>query len=205
MGGLQLLISIALLLVAVSVHEYAHGLTAFKLGDPTAKHSGRLTLNPIAHIDPVGTILVPLILVITRSPFLFAWAKPVPVNFYNLHNPKRDMLWVGLAGPAANFAMAVGASVILRTPLILPNTIGELVMGYFVILNLLLGVFNLVPVPPLDGSRILFSLLPDRYAYAYGQMERFGMIILLALIWLGFVSAIILPIVFALAGLLGVR
>ena len=185
--------------IAVVIHEYAHGWVAYKLGDPTAKYAGRLTLNPLAHIDPVGTIIFPLLLILMRSPFLFAWAKPVPVNFYRLRNPKRDMIWVGLAGPASNLSLALLLSILLRLNFPFPLL---LLGGIFI--NLILGVFNLIPVPPLDGSRILMGLLPHNLANSFARLEPYGFIILFAFLWLGIFHKFILPIVFMLAALLGV-
>ena len=188
-----LLIVLPVLLFAVTVHEYAHGWVAERRGDPTARLSGRLTLNPIAHIDPIGTVIFPLLLYITQvhvmkieTPLIFGWAKPVPVNFRNLRNPKQDMVAVGLAGPVANIILAIFCTLFLRMGIIEPYTfIGKLfVFGIFI--NLLLAIFNLVPIPPLDGSRILTGLLPPRWAYNYSKLERFGFIILLfALFYFG--------------------
>ncbi len=188
-----LLIVLPVLLFAVTVHEYAHGWVAERRGDSTARLSGRLTLNPIAHIDPIGTVIFPLLLYITQvhvmkieTPLIFGWAKPVPVNFRNLRNPKQDMVAVGLAGPVANIILAIFCTLFLRMGIIEPYTfIGKLfVFGIFI--NLLLAIFNLVPIPPLDGSRILTGLLPPRWAYNYSKLERFGFIILLfALFYFG--------------------
>lgn len=186
--------------VAVVIHEYAHGWVAYKLGDPTAKYAGRLTLNPLAHIDPVGTIIFPLLLILMRLPFLFAWAKPVPVDFYRLRSPKRDMIWVALAGPAANFSFALLLSILLR--LGFPF---QLFLLGGISINLVLAVFNLIPIPPLDGSRILIGLLPHNLANSFTRLEPYGFIILFAFLWLGIFDRFILPIVFRFAELLGVK
>ncbi|MCP4649951.1 MAG: site-2 protease family protein [PVC group bacterium] len=158
-------------LIALTVHEYAHGFIANKLGDSTAKRMGRLTFNPLAHIDPVGTILVPLFL-ISSGNLVFGWAKPVPVNFYNLKNPKKDMIWVGLAGPAANFIAAFITYFILKTEII-QNIFAINFLTVLLIINIVLGVFNLIPIPPLDGSRILMGLLPPKMAAGYARSEPY--------------------------------
>ena len=188
-----LLIVLPALLFAVTVHEYAHGWVAERRGDSTARLSGRLTLNPIAHIDPVGTIIFPLFLYITQvhimkveTPLIFGWAKPVPVNFRNLRNPKQDMIAVGLAGPLANIILAILCTLFLRMGIIEPYTFIGKLLGFGIFINLLLAVFNLIPIPPLDGSRILTGLLPPQLARTYNKLERFGFIILLfALFYFG--------------------
>ncbi len=177
--ALSFIINLPALFVALVVHEYAHGFVAHKLGDNTAKFMGRLTFNPLAHIDLFGTIILPLMLIMTRSPVVFGYAKPVPVNFYNLRNPKKDMIWVGLAGPLANFIVAALTFLILLTGFIGHSGI----FGFLVtvmLINLVLGVFNLIPIPPLDGSRILMGLLPRKLAALYARVTPMhGMIILI--------------------------
>lgn len=196
---MDIIASLILFFMAVIIHEYAHGWIAYKLGDPTAKYSGRLTLNPIAHIDPLGTIILPLFLIITRSPFLFGWAKPVPVNFLSLGNPKKDMIWVGLAGPFANILLAIIISFFIKLKIaILPLELLET----FLIVNLILAVFNLMPIPPLDGSRVVIGLLPPSLAYKYIQFERFGFIIIFIMLYLGLFQLIVWPIVLTLMRLL---
>ena len=189
------IVSLIIFFLAVIFHEFAHGLVAYKLGDPTAKYSGRLTLNPIAHIDPIGTIVLPLFLIITGSPFLFGWAKPVPVNFSNLRNPKKGIIWVGIAGPCMNIIIAVLMSLIakLRIPF-LPLVILE----DFIILNLVLAVFNLIPIPPLDGSRVVMGLLPTPLSYRYMKLEPYGFIIIMVMLYLGLFQSIIWPIVLSI-------
>jgi Zn-dependent protease len=197
------LISIPLFLIAVVIHEYAHGWVAYRLGDPTAKHAGRLTLNPIAHIDPMGTILLPLFLVLMGSPIIFGWAKPVPINFSLLRHPKRDMLKVSAAGIAANLLLAFMISLLLRAGLFPVNSYGWLFLNYGILINLVLAVFNAIPIAPLDGSKILMSILPRELAYSYMQLERFGFLILIGLLWLGLLDRIIWPGVIILARILG--
>ncbi len=183
------LIVLPVLLFAVTVHEYAHGWIAERRGDPTARLSGRLTLNPIAHIDPLGTVIFPLLLYITQvhmkvePPLIFGWARPVPVDFRNLRNPKQDMMAVGLAGPLANIILAILCTLLLRMGIIKPETLLGKIFGLGIVINLLLAVFNLIPIPPLDGSRILIGLIPPRWAYNYSKLEPFGFIILIVVIF----------------------
>lgn len=167
MDILILLISIIGFAMAIIVHEISHGLVAERLGDPTARIQGRLTLNPIPHIDPVGSILLPLILLMLRSPFLFGWAKPVPIDPYNLQHPKKDLALISLAGPLSNLAMAVIFSIFLRIILIFfPNPAIFSLFFNLIGFNVVLAVFNLIPVDPLDGGKILEGFLPDRQAAA---------------------------------------
>ena len=198
-------ISLGLFLFAVIIHEVSHGLVAYRLGDPTAKLAGRLTLNPLAHIDPVGMILLPGLLVLIHAPFVFGWAKPVPVNFLNLRHPKRDMVWVGLAGPGSNLLMAAAGAYPLRAGLVGTNGwVGSLLVG-FVVINLVLAVFNFIPIPPLDGSRILMGLLPRDAAYYLALLEPFGFLLVLLLVSVGLVRQIVWPVVVWLLVGLGVR
>ncbi len=171
-------------LLSLVIHEVAHGRVAEMLGDTTAKDQGRLSLNPLAHLDPIGSILIPLFLFLSRSPILIGWAKPVPVNPYNLKDQKFGMLKVALAGPAANFLIAVFFAMVIRflsLPLILVYFF-QVIMAY----NLLLGFFNLMPIPPLDGSNILFSFLPDRFLEAKRFLFQYGSILLIFFIFFGF-------------------
>ena len=183
------LIAIAIIptLFAIVVHEVAHGWVAFRLGDSTAYMMGRLTLNPFKHIDLIGTILVPLVLILTVG-FAFGWAKPVPVNFSNLRHPRRDTALVAAAGPGANLLMAIGWTLIIKLSTLLPAAADMLAlplfyMGLFgIVINLILMVFNLIPIPPTDGGRILTTLLPPKLAYQISRVEPYGMIILLLLL-----------------------
>ena len=192
----MLLVSIAIFLLAVTIHEYSHGWVANRLGDPTARLSGRLTLNPLAHIDPIGSVALPLLLIITGSPIVFGWAKPVPVDARNLRNPKEDMIWVGLAGPGANFLAATAFALLVRIGFV------HSIIVLFIIINLILAFFNLIPIPPLDGSRIVSGLLPYQYAYQYSRIEPFGIIILFILLASGVFGGLILPMALTLASLL---
>ena len=185
-------------LFAITVHETAHGWVASKLGDHSARMMGRLTLNPIKHIDPVGTILVPALLYLSSAGFLFGWAKPVPINFSALRSPKKDMLWVALAGPGVNLLMAIGWLIIVAIANTLNIPFLEFMGGAGIFVNLLLAIFNLLPIPPLDGGRVISSLLPGRLAYQYDQLEPYGLFILVGLLFLGVFQNIIWPIIYSL-------
>ena len=190
-----LLIYIIPLLFAITLHEAAHGWAASKLGDHTARMMGRVTLNPVKHIDPVGTILVPLLLVIMSAGFIFGWAKPVPINFRALKSQKSGMILVALAGPGANFLMAIGWVIIAIISINLNQPIFLKMAGIGIFFNILLAVFNLLPIPPLDGSRVISALLPGPLAYKYGQFEQYGFLILLGLMYIGGFQLVVLPIV----------
>jgi Zn-dependent protease len=185
---------------AITLHEAAHGYVARYFGDPTAWQMGRITLNPIKHIDLVGTIIIPIvILVFSAGTFLFGYAKPVPVDFGRLRHPKRDMLWVAAAGPAANLFMALCWALLLKLAWELPTnefTIPLTEMGKIgIIVNCVLMVLNLLPLPPLDGGRIAVSLLPHAIAWKFAQLERWGFPILLVLLFTGILGAIMNPLV----------
>lgn len=186
-------------LFAITVHEVAHGWVARKLGDPTAMMMGRLTLNPFKHIDPVGTVLVPLILLLLPGGFIFGWAKPVPVTWKNLRNPKKDMALVAIAGPAANLLMAIFWAIILKIGILLsvqgdPNSMFLAAIGIAgIFINAILMMLNLIPLPPLDGGRVLVSLLPGPLAWKVSRLEPYGFFILVALLATGILGAIIGP------------
>ncbi len=205
----QIILVVPGFLVAITVHEFAHGYIAYRLGDPTAKLAGRLTLNPLSHLDLVGS----LALILTR---MIGWAKPVPVDPRYLSDPRKDMLWISLAGPAANMITATALALILHTLTFLFSGPSSGNMSAFILkpllpiiwfgvqINVGLGIFNLLPVPPLDGSKILAGMLPQDLAYKYEQLEPYGFIILLVLIFTGAVRYIVYPpIIFVLTLLLG--
>ena len=203
MNLISLLVSFGLLMVAMTVHEFSHAIVAFKLGDTTAKYSGRLTLNPLAHIDPIGTLLLPLLLFIsTHGRFVFGYAKPVPINYWALKNPKRDMGLIGLSGPAANLVFAFLLSLIWKA--LAHQAALSYILEYLIVINVILGVFNLIPIPPLDGSRILSSLLTARLASRYNLLEPYGFIILILFITLGLTDIIVWPLIRIVFNLLGV-
>ncbi len=204
---MEIFVLLFILIPAVILHECAHGWVAWRLGDPTAKIAGRLTLNPLKHIDPMGTIVLPGIILVLRSlgaqlPIL-GWAKPVPVNFNALRNPKRDMILVALAGPAVNIVFAIIFSQLLRlksSPIILE------IAASAVFINLLLAVFNLMPIPPLDGSRFILGILPKPLAYWYAQLEPYGLLLVVLFLYSGGgFQRVVLPIVVWLARYLGVE
>jgi len=175
------------LLLAITLHEAAHGFAARSLGDNTAWMLGRVTLNPFKHVDPFGTILLPAMLLLLRAPFLFGWAKPVPVNFRALNNPRRDMILVALAGPGANIFLAVASALLFYVARELPSPANAWVAQNLVnsiLINVILAVFNMLPIPPLDGGRVVTGLLPRRLAYRFEGLEPYGLLIILTAIFL---------------------
>lgn len=208
MGNLSLAQNFAVwvlpVLFAITVHEVAHGWVAMKLGDRTAQMLGRLTLNPIKHIDPIGTLLIPGLLLLTGSSFLFGYAKPVPVNTRNLNNPKKDMIWVALAGPMANLVMALMWGLLVK--IVLMSGGQGTILFYMGIagiqINGILMLLNLLPLPPLDGGRILVGLLPGPLAWRVSQIEPYGFFILIGLIYFGILSMILSPLMSGFFGII---
>lgn len=203
------LISVAAIpvLFAITLHEVAHGWVASRFGDQTAAMLGRLTINPLRHIDPVGTVLVPIATSLVGG-FLFGWAKPVPVDIRNLRNPRRDMALVALAGPAANLIMAIFWGLIARIGLAMSSDFGSVAVflqlsgEIGILINVLLMVLNLVPILPLDGGRVLFALLPVDWARRFARTEPYGLIILVALLIFGVLGEVLWPVVNAFRGIL---
>jgi len=199
---LQYLITFPVLAISLTLHEFAHGWVAERCGDNTAKLAGRLTLNPFAHIDLWGTIFLPIFFILTlNTPF--GWAKPVPVNFMNLRRPKSQMVWVAIAGPIANLFLATFFAALFHIGSISPSSLlgSLLVLGSF--LNLVLAVFNTIPLPPLDGSRIVMGLLPTPLLFYYRRLESFGFLIVIFLWATGLLDKVLLPAVSLLAKILG--
>ncbi len=193
----RILMQMAVLLFSLSLHEFGHAWAADRLGDPTAKMLGRLTINPMAHADPVGTILLPLLMMTTGIRWLFGWAKPVPVTHENLRHPRIDSVLVSVAGPAANILLlliALSGLAVLKSsgsdPTGMAATLEEFLLMFFV-MNFILAVFNLMPITPLDGHWVVKAVLPPKLSYAYSRLDPYGFIILLVLLWLGFFKAIL--------------
>lgn len=222
---------IAALIISAIFHEYAHGYAAYKLGDHTAKNAGRLTMNPLAHLDPVGSILIPLLLVLSKAGFVIGWAKPVPYNPYNLRDAKYGDLKVALAGPGTNLFLAVIFGLVARfmpidlsfkkdlilaffsdnTDFLVGQIHGSFPSSLFILasiicfVNLLLMIFNLIPVPPLDGSKILLTFLPFRWHATYYRLEPYGMFIIIFLLWFGFINFILsVALIPLFTGIIGV-
>lgn len=189
------------LIVSLSVHEAAHAWTADRLGDPTARRLGRLTLNPISHIDPIGTVLFPLIAIVSGLPLL-GWAKPVPVNPHNLASPRRDFAIVALAGPVSNLLMAMAAAVVLKLlfPIGAGPSFGSMLVARAVSLNVILAVFNMLPVPPLDGGNVLAGFVPEPVARVIDRTKPYGFLILYVLMYMGILGDIVFPLQRQIAG-----
>ena len=190
---------------AITLHEAAHGYVARHFGDATAYLQGRVTLNPLKHIDPIGTILIPLVLALLPFGFVFGYAKPVPVAFQNLRNPKRDSIWVALAGPAANFVQAllwllIGVAVSAAH---VTEPFVHAMVRAGILVNCVVFAFNLVPVPPLDGGRVVMGILPTRASIAYGRIEPYGFFVVLALVATGILNVWMQPVIGALQTVLG--
>ncbi len=206
----QIVISLVVLLFSLSIHEAAHAWTADRLGDFTGRFLGRVSLNPLVHIDPIGTVLFPLLSLLTRIPFI-GWAKPVPVNANNLKDPKRDQIFIAAAGPVVNVIAGVVFLVIVR---IMLSAAGEQLYSHPIftplfelcrigmVVNFFLAAFNLIPIPPLDGSWILYGFLPPRLSYVYDRFRPYGFLVLLALMYSGALSVILSPVMILLSSLL---
>ncbi len=174
-------------LIAITFHEAAHGWVAERLGDDTARRLGRVTFNPIRHIDKFGTIILPGLLLLMRAPFVFGWAKPVPVNFARLRHPKRDMIWVAAAGPAMNLCLALMSGWLMSLMVRFAPWLGQWPFDNLknaILINVVLAVFNMLPLPPLDGGRVLIGLLPPRLALGLARVERYGFLILIGILFL---------------------
>jgi Zn-dependent protease len=205
----QLVVSALPILIAITFHEVSHGLVANRLGDPTAKLMGRLTLNPLAHIDIVGTIILPAILIITGSP-VFGWAKPVPINPGNFNDPKRDMAISAAAGPITNVLLAILSLLILKffiipAAMFLPNSIIiplTMMFRQSILINVILAAFNLLPIPPLDGGRVLIGFLPHQQAVAFSKIEPYGFFIVIFLLMTGIASIFVNPLISLILALL---
>ncbi|MCM8826131.1 MAG: site-2 protease family protein [Candidatus Omnitrophica bacterium] len=200
---MSIIIYIFIIFLSIVIHEYAHGWIAYKLGDPTPKIFNRLTLNPLKHIDMIGTILLPVTLfILSRGSFAFGYAKPVPINPYNFRNPKKDIMWVGLAGPLSNLLITLILSLIIKFNL--PDFLVE-AFELGITINLILFIFNIIPLPPLDGSKIVASFLSYKNAYRYLKMELLGIIAIIILISLDILNWFILPIVRLIMDILRVK
>lgn len=193
---LEMPLVLVIVFFSVVCHEIAHGYVAYRLGDPTAWRMGRLTFNPLVHIDLFGTIILPGLLLLTGSRFLFAWAKPVPVNPQYFRDPKKGMMLVSIAGPATNLGIALALTALLHlTGGFIPKFLAS-ALAWAALINIVLMVFNLIPIPPLDGSRIVARFLKGRTLWQYMRLERYGLFIVFGLLFLGVISSILQPVMY---------
>ncbi len=197
---MELAVRIVALVFSIILHEVAHGYAAYRLGDPTARDAKRLTLNPLAHIDLMGSVLLPLFLVLVNSPILLGWAKPVPFNPGYFRDVKKGIMIVGIVGPATNLVLSAITAIALRT--FNPGGIIQLFLLHACIINMILAVFNLIPIPPLDGSRVAIGFMPTHLVPAYLRLERYGFLIIFALLYIGALDYILWPIASLLLRLL---
>lgn len=197
------LILFIILIFSAIVHEVSHGLMAEKLGDDTARISGRITLNPIPHIDPFGSLLLPLVLLAVGSPVILGAARPVPVNFSRLRHPKSGMALVSLAGPLSNFLLAILFVIPIKLGFV--NYISGPILIQAILVNIVLGTFNLIPIPPLDGSKILAALAPDEWMHKILSLERYGFVLVFLFLMLGILDKILLPVIFWFGHIFGLR
>jgi Zn-dependent protease len=205
--GVLIAFQLITLIFSIMVHEIAHGFTALKLGDTTARDQGRLTLNPLRHLDPFGSVILPIMLILFQSPILIGWAKPVPYNPHNLKgDPQKGAALIGAAGPLSNIAIALVFGIILRIIIVFANPAGALglviLLNIVVFINILLAIFNLIPIPPLDGSSILFALLPPGAAEFKNFLTRYGFIILLFFVFSPLFQNVLGPVVFGIHSLI---
>jgi len=197
---MEMILSLSVLFISIIFHEIAHGWVAKFFGDDTATRAGRLTLNPLPHIDLFGSVILPALLVLSNSSVVLGWAKPVPVNALKLRNPKKDMIWVSLAGIGTNIILAILCSLIYHRT---PSLIMKYICYYGVIYNIFLATFNLIPIPPLDGSRVVSGLLPPQQAYQYSKIEPYGILVIFLLLYLGmfkYMLVLIRPVLQMLLG-----